>query len=399
MDPTYKSLLKYILRVEMSGFGPPTRISVKIDPTLQRIVQSGHILNYTLLSGHVYDLSTLRLHVIAEHEPCPDNPPSPVPAGYIPNPISTIPSPVECLIDTLNVSLGSTQLNQINNYGQLFAALSRYTTKTKDFGRRMMTSAASSFMQQPRPANRRDGGQMRFIISSWLGFLGSATLLDTTLRGPLQIEMVLSDEKVTGTPFIYHTYLTIDELPGMTGMGDLEVIQFADYRSSITYNHAQAPFGVLQTDNYEDHRLQTVFATLLETNYNIPKHAVRPIQDLGFTYGFKHTSKNIATYHFEYDGHRYTHNIEYWETLDRLKEAMGDSLELPLLLARGNDMQLDELCDNIFLAGESTEGKGIPDGTLEVLFKTQCQGVKNDDPDESVADCYVFMFARYSCYV
>jgi hypothetical protein len=367
-------------------YGTPARITSKLDPMLHRECPSGRIMTYTLPVGHVYDLSTLRLHLVCHHDATVD-----------PGPISTIPSPAECLIDTLNVSLGGYQMNQLNNYGQLFAAWSRFNTPSKDFGRRMMTSAASSSMQQP--IDRRSGGSMRVILSGWLGILGSGALIDTEVRGPMNIELTLADESVTGTPFNYKSFMTIDELP--FGVGT-EMIPYADYRSSLTYVENQTPFGVIQTDNTEDHRLQYVLATMLHGDYRIPAKSVEPVNDLGFTHGFRHSRMNIHDYHFEFDGHRYTHNIQYWEFLDRLREAFAygvdpNTLELPLLMARGGDMQLTELCDNIFLAGESALGKGIPDGTLEVSFKTRCEA-QNTNSLTGTSDCWVLMIARYACF-
>jgi hypothetical protein len=360
-------------------YGTPARITSKFEPMLQRECPSGRIMTYTLPVGHVYDLSTLRVHVICTHT-----------ATTIGNPISTIPSPAECLIETLNVSIGSYQMNQLNNYGQLFAAWSRFNTPSSEFGRRMMTSAASSSMQQPK--DRRSGGSMRVILSSWLGILGSGALIDTEIRGPLKIEMVLADESVTGTPFIYTSFMTIDELP--YGVGS-DMIPYADYRTSLTYCEGQAPSSVIQTDNTDDHRLMYVLATMLQKDFREPASSVLPVQDLGFTCGFKHSRMGIYDYRFEFDGKTYTPYIEYWEFLDRLKEAMGpNALELPLLMARGGDMQLQDLCDNIFLAGESALGKGIPEGTLEISFKTRFghDNVKH-------ADCWVFMIAKYACFL
>jgi hypothetical protein len=354
----------------------PSRITVKMEPMLQRDSLSGRIINYTLPIGHVFDLSTLRVHVVAKHRACPVGP------------ISTIPSPAECLIETLNVSLGSLQLNQIDHYGQLFAAYSRYNTQTKDFGRRTMTSAAASSMQQS--PDRRVEGSMRVVFSSWLGLLGSGALIDTSLRGPLKFEMTLGDESVTGTSFVYSSFLTIDELP--YGVGS-DLIPYADYRTSITPIVEQAPFGVIQTDNSEDHRLQYVMATLLDVNYRDPAWSVVPVNNLGFTQGFKHSRMNIHDYHFIFDGRRFTHNIEYWEYLDRLREAIGGGLELPLLMARGYDMSLDELCQNIWLVGESLSEKGVPDGTVEISFNTRL------DPGVQGIDCNVLMIARYACFV
>jgi hypothetical protein len=102
-------------------YGMPARITSKFEPILQRECPSGRIMTYTLPVGHVYDLSTLRVHLVCHHQATVD-----------PNPISTIPSPAECLIETLNVSLGGYQMNQLNNYGQLFAAWSRYNTPSKE---------------------------------------------------------------------------------------------------------------------------------------------------------------------------------------------------------------------------------------------------------------------------
>jgi hypothetical protein len=336
----------------------------------------------------VFDLSTLRIHVDAHH---PDNPFQP---PLIATPIATIPSPCECLIETLNVSVGGIQLNQINNYGQMFGALSRYTTRSDDFGRRMMTSAAGSRLQ-PYP-DKRQKGTMEFIFSSFLGFLGSGALVDTNVRGAVGIDILLADETVTGIPFEFQTFMTIDELP--FGYGN-DVIPYADYRTSLTPNLSQAPFGVIQTDNYEDHRLQYVLATMLYLNYKDPFNAVEAVNDLGFTYAFKHSRMDIAHYWFEFDNHKFTHDIEYWEFLDRLRECFAaggepNALQLPLLLTRGADMQLSELCEHIFLAGESALGKDIPDGTIQVSFRT-----KYGNNPIRTNDCYVFMIAKYVCYI
>jgi hypothetical protein len=363
-------------------YGTQTRRTARYEPVMQRDGFSGTTINYTLPSGKVFDLSTLRVHVQAYHLGTPQTPGQPM------VPRATIPSPAECLIQTLNVSVGGTQLNQINNYGQLFKAWSTYNTPAKDFGRRMMTSAASSFMQQP--GNRDAAGAMQVILSSWLGLLGSGALLDTTLRGALQIEMLMADDTITGTRFIYQTFMTIDELP--YGSGD-DVISYADYRTNLSYTDEQMPVGVIQTDNYEDHRLQYVCATMLDPIFNTPAVAVEPVQDLGFTRGFKHSSMGIDSYHFEFDNQKFTHEIQYWEFLDRLKEALAgsaNSLELPLLMARGGDMQLTELCDHVFLAGESALGKGIPDGTLEIMFRTRAA---------RPISAWVLMIARYSCVI
>jgi hypothetical protein len=237
------------------------------------------------------------------------------------------------------------------------------------------------------------------IINAKSNILGSGALIDTELRGPMKIEMELADESVTGTSFTYQSFMTIDELP--FGIGN-DLIPYADYRTSLTYNQGQAPSGVLQTDNSDDHRLQYVLATMLHGDYKNPSKSVEPVQDLGFTHGFRHSRMEIHDYHFEFDGHRYTHDIEYWEFLDRLREAMANgvgpnTLELPLLMARGNDMQLSELCNNIFLAGESALGKNIPDGTLQVSFKTRCIA-KNTTALTGTSDCWVLMIARYSCF-
>jgi hypothetical protein len=361
-------------------YSPPTRITSKFDPMLLREPSSGHILTYVLPVGFVYDLSTLRVHVTAHHDPCPTV-------------TSTIPSPAECLIETLNVSLGDIQLNQINNYGQLFAAWSRYNTSAADFGRRMMTSCAGSYQQ---PTDTRVKGEMHVILSSWLGLLGSGALIDTSVRGPLKFEITLADESVTGTRFSYQSFLTVDELPNGQGT---DVIPYADYRTSITYNDGLTPYGVIQTDNFEDHRLQYVLGTMLYDDYKDPARSVLPVKDLGFTHGFRHSRMKIHSYYYEFDGHKFSHNIMYTESLDRLREAMAagngpSNLELPLLICRGNDMSLEELCENIFMTGESALNKGLPDGVIEVTFKT-----RYGNELVAVHPCYVFTIARYLCFV
>jgi hypothetical protein len=359
--------------VEKKMYGHQVRRTVKFEPTNIRYVTSGQAVTYSIPPGAVYDLSTLRMHVKGAHGPTVD-----------PAPIATIPSPCECVIDTLNVSVGGDQMNQISNYGQLFAAWSRFNTPARDFGRRMMTSAASSAMQNP--TDRRAPGTMRFIISSWLGLLGSGAKLDTEKRGPLSIEIVFADDQMLGTKFVFKSFITVDVLP--SGTGD-DAISYADYRTGLTPSVHDAPFGVLQTHNSPDHRLMYVCATILENDYKA--NATVPVRDLGFTRGFQHTRLGTKFHRFEWDGNCFTHDIAYWEFLDRLKEAMAsssNSLELPLLMARGNDLQLKELCDSVFLAGESAIGKGIPDGPVQVTFRTT-----REDP----VDCHVFMFARYAC--
>jgi hypothetical protein len=357
----------------MNGYGVQSRRTVKFEPLLIREVAAGESLVYALPSGRIYDLSTLRLHVKATH--------GVTVAG---GPIATIPSPCECIIETLNVSVGDVQLNQINHYSQLFAAWSRYNTPARDFGRRMMTSAASSAMQNP--VDRHAAGTMRFVLSTWLGLLGSGARIDLSERGPLTIDITLIDAQMLGTEFTFKSFLTVDELP--YGMGD-PMIQYADYRTSFAPCIGQNPFGVIQTDNTPDHMLQYVCATMLQFDYK--NVATVAIDDLGFTEGWKHSRLAIRSYKFAFDGLSYSHDIKYWEYLDRLREAMAgsaNSLELPLLIARGGDMQLEELCDFVFLAGESALGRGIPEGTLEITFNTKC---------DAPIDCHVLMIARYSC--
>jgi hypothetical protein len=363
----------------MMGYGVQSRRTVKLEPLKIRAVSAGETLVYTLPSGRVYDLSTLRLHVKAAHDATTPG------AG---RPIATIPSPCECIVETLNVSIGDVQLNQINHYSQLFAAWSRYNTPARDFGRRMMTSAASSAMQNPGQVDRHDAGSMRFVLSTWLGLLGSGARVDLGERGPLTIEMTLVDAQMLGSDFTFKSFLTVDELP--YGMGD-PLIQYADYRTSFAPCVGQNPFGVIQTDNTEDHRLQYVCATMLRMDYR--DVATVAIDDLGFTRGWQHSRMAIKSYKFAFDGLSYTHDIKYWEYLDRLREAMAtsaNSLELPLLMARGGDLQLEELCDFVFLAGESALGRGVPDGTIEVTFNTKC--------DVNI-DCHVLMIARYTCFL
>jgi hypothetical protein len=366
-------------------YGSQARRTSKFEPTQIRSSHTGERICYTLPSGRVYDLSTLRMHVVAKYEAY---------TNRTVGPLATIPSPCECLIQTLDVSVGGMQLNQINNYGQLMAAWSRYNTPSKEWGRRMVTSCARAALQ-PLGMNRQQqtypAGSFLVIFNTWLGLLGSGARLDTGARGALEIEITMADKRITGKPLLYETFVTVDELPG--GSGDAS-ISFSDWRTTLSECQNDLPMATLQTNNVPGHHLQYVAATLLFQDHLDEAQATRPVVNLGFTEAFRHTSLGITSYRFDFDHNIFTHEVRYFEFLDRLREAMKgntSSLELPLLMTADvgpADLRLEDLCDNIWLAGESVAGKGLPEGIVEVSFRTKAP---------TPLFCYVFLFAKYSC--
>jgi hypothetical protein len=356
-------------------YGSQARRTSKFEPTQIRTSPTGERICYTLPSGRVYDLSTFRMHVLARYE-----------AWDLVSPPATIPSPCECLIQTLDVSVGGMQLNQINNYGQLMAAWSRYNTPAKEWGRRMVTSCARAAIV-PRAVNYPvyPAGTFLVVFNTWLGLLGSGA------RGTLEIELTMADSRITGSPLVYQTFVTVDELPG--GSGD-NAIHFSDWRTTLSECREDYPMATLQTNNVANHHLQYVAATLLRPDYLDPANATQPIPNLGFTGAFEHSRLFVDSYRFDFDHITFTHDVKYYEYLDRLKEAMkgnASSLELPLLLTADvgpADLRLEDLCDSIWVAAESVQGKGLPEGIVEVSFRT-----KAVDP----FDCFVFLFDKYSC--
>jgi hypothetical protein len=362
-------------------YGNQARRTSKFEPSQIRTSPTGERICYALPSGRVYDLSTFRMHVVASYR-----------AWDAVDPPATIPSPCECLIQTLDASVGGLQLNQINNYGQLMAAWSRYNTPAKEWGRRMVTSCARAALV-PRGVNypRYPAGRFLVVFNTWLGLLGSGARLDTGARGTLEIELTMADSRITGAPLTYETYVTVDELPG--GSGDA-TIHFSDWRTTLSECHQDYPMATLQTNNVPGHHLQYVCATLLAPDHLDPAVATVPVVNLGFTQAFRHSFLGITSYRFDFDHITFTHEVAYFEYLDRLKEAMKgntSSLELPLLLTADvgpADLRLEDLCDTIWLAGENVVGKGLPEGIVEVSFRTKAAA-----PD----DCFVFLFAKYSC--
>jgi hypothetical protein len=335
-------------------YGPTTRRSIKIEPMQQRVTETGQRISYAFPSGRTYDLATLRMHVTASYEAHPLGPDS------------TIPSPCECIIETLEVCLGGMQLNTINNYGQLFAAWSRYMTPASEYGRRMVTSCGGDLIQAP---DRTVSGAFKIVCNEWLGFLGSGAKVDTAARGTLSFDMTMASEATTGNRLHYETYITVDEVSGATGWS---TIPYDDFRTSLTEFVDCAPYSVIQTSNEPGHLLQWVAATLLDTNYK--DYGSVPDPNFGWSRGFQHTALTIDTYHFEFDYQRYTHEIRPEEFVDRLKDALRgeqNSMQMPHLVAMQNeDVRLEEMKDNMFLAAESVMDKPLPIGTVEVAFRT-----------------------------
>jgi hypothetical protein len=185
--------------------------------------------------------------------------------------------------------------------------------------------------------------------------------------------------------------MTVDELPG--GSGDAS-IPFSDWRTTLSECHNDLPMATLQTNNVPGHHLQYVAATLLSRDHMDEAVATVPVVNLGFTEAFRHSFLDITSYHFDFDHNVFTHEVNPYEYLDRLKEAMKgstSSIELPLLLTADvgpADLRLQDLCYTIWLAGESVAGKGLPEGIVEVSFRTKAS---------IPLDCFVFLFAKYSC--
>jgi hypothetical protein len=362
-------------------YGSQARRTSKFEPTQIRTSPTGERICYSLPSGRVYDLSTFRMHVLASYA-----------AWNTVSPPATIPSPCECLIQTLDVSVGGMQLNQINNYGQLMAAWSRYNTPAKEWGRRMVTSCARAAIV-PRSVNFPiyPAGEFLLVFNTWLGLLGSGARLDTGARGTVEVELTMADSRITGAPLVYTTFVTVDELPG--GSGD-SAIHFSDWRTTLSECREDFPMATLQTNNVPNHHLQYVAATLLSQNYLDPGFSTNPVVNLGFTEAFRHSRLTTSSYRFDFDHHHYTHEISYYEYLDRLREAMKgntSSLELPLLLTADvgvADLRLEDLCDSIWIAGESVAGKNLPEGIVEVTFRTKAP---------VPLSCFVFLFAKYGC--
>jgi hypothetical protein len=370
-------------------YGQTTRRSIRVDPSQQRTTTSGQRIVFSLPGARAYDLRTLRVHVTASY------------AEYVMDPLvppPTIQSPAECMIQQLDVLVGGAQLNTIDNYGQLFSVHSKYMAPSSEYGRRMITSFADGIEQPDFVVERVEvdavtglninihrAGSFGFVFNKWLGFLGSGATLDTGARGVLSFEMTLADKKLTGQILTFETYVTVDEVARETAY---PLIEFADYRTSLTRCVGGFPFAVIQTRNAPDHRLQWIAATLLAENHM--DLGTVAVNDQNFSGAFVHSALDMSTYHFDFDGYRYTHEVKVAEFLDRLSDALAgekNAVELTHTSINSQDLNIETMSQTNFLAVESARDKPLPMGIVEVSFTTQ---------GAAPFDSWVLLIAKYA---
>jgi hypothetical protein len=316
-------------------------------------------VTFRLPRGKTFDLSTCRVYLVADYVAVSNGP--------------VIPSPAECIVTQLDVLLDGVAVNHIPHYDHLFAAWSRYNTSVRDFGTRIITSAARSAM-------RLAGIFGRFtpvVLSSWLGLLGSGGHLNTAAHGDLQVELTLADvTTLGGIAITFQTYMTIDILPDADPDARTPCA-FSEWQCVLQRVEDTNATTVMQLPNGPGRRIQYVLATMLRDNYlDFPQDAV---QNFGFTNGFRHTSLNCDKYLFTWDGRRFSDDHYWYEFLDRLREALQgvNKPELPLLLsmdAGAMNLRLDDLAGAAWLVGDSASGKDLPDGLVEVQFTVKATG-------------------------
>jgi hypothetical protein len=114
------------------------------------------------------------------------------------------------------------------------------------------------------------------------------------------------------------------------------------------------------------------------------------VNDWNFSQSFIHSSLGISSYHFDYDGRRYTHEILVSEFVDRLADALASeksSVEMTQVQLNDEGSDIERLSEVYFLAAESARDKPLPMGIVEVSFTTTAA---------APFDAYVLLIAKYA---
>lgn len=153
-----------------------------------------------------------------------------------------LPKDTECMIQTLEVNLGSKRVNYINNYNQIFFLLSLYGF---DAEFRANRDSYQSIWTNGRTAAATTLDGRQFACEKWLGLLGLPIVLDTHTHGQLHIRITLGAPNVTAGSNPAHSwgindvFMRVKYYENYTGNLP-KYIEFDDFKSIIdrspTYN-------------------------------------------------------------------------------------------------------------------------------------------------------------------
>jgi hypothetical protein len=108
----------------------------------------------------------------------------------------TLPKDTECLIDELEVKLGETVVNRINNYQQLFWMLSAYAMDADWY---LGTNAYARTWTNRRVVTTAIVSGNTYGMDTFLGFLGCKKVIDTRKTGKLTVRIRLTDRAAINT--------------------------------------------------------------------------------------------------------------------------------------------------------------------------------------------------------
>lgn len=167
--------------------------------------------------------------------------------------------PIELLIDSVSIEVGGVSVqNGFTNYGDLFNIYRQYQMEDKKNFRKALQLEGRQDGVLAADATT-DNTAMPFAIYNWLGFLSSVKVLDTTLMGPVKINIRLAPTGVL-TKHVGSAVVPSFELSEVRANVDILDIADGVYYNMISQRLAQSPLE-LPYDNY-----QTVVGTLASPN-------------------------------------------------------------------------------------------------------------------------------------
>jgi hypothetical protein len=116
------------------------------------------------------------------------------------------------MLQSLEVYLGGTKMNYINNYGQIFNLLSTYAFGAEH---QIYRGTYQNNWVNGRVAGAANLDGVQFCMQKWLGLLGLPVVLDTNKLGQLHIRLTLAPSWITNSNSsihswgIYDTYMKV----------------------------------------------------------------------------------------------------------------------------------------------------------------------------------------------
>ena len=212
----------------------------------------------------------------------------------------TVPRDTECLIDELEVCLGDTVVNKIQNHQQLYWLISTY-------GRPADWQVSGTTWRRLWTNRRIETANVinwPFAMDSFLGFLGSGATIDTRKMGRLTVRMRLADNATVSSSTAANSwgmndaFFRVTYLPD-TFQGATERVQFDDYTSMRMAFPGYDTRNTLIVDGRK--RLDWVAARLVNV-FNHDQKATGFDAGVGLTPRFVATGANVAHWDFLVNG-------------------------------------------------------------------------------------------------